>query len=127
MPPSLAPTGISRASPVVPTPNTLVKFSAVAGALAFLAWADSGRLPHLLCPFLGLTGLPCPFCGMTRALQAWMHGDPALALRFHLLSPLVLAALVPLAFGFRLPGWTWKGLAAAFLAFGLFRIANATL
>jgi hypothetical protein len=56
-----------------------------------------------------------------------MHADPAAAFAFHPLSLPVLAALAALALGLRPPAWTWKSLAAALLAFGLFRIANATL
>lgn len=110
-----------------PTSNAVAKFSVVAGLLAVLAFVDLSRLPALPCPFLSLTGIPCPFCGMTRALHAWMHADPAAAFAFHPLSLPVLAALAALALGLRLPAWTWKSLAAALLAFGLFRIANATL
>ena len=31
--------------------------------------------PPLACPLLTATGIPCPFCGMTRAVVAAVHGD----------------------------------------------------
>jgi hypothetical protein len=46
-----------------------------------------------LCPFKLLTGLPCPGCGMTRALIYCAHGDWHTALAFHPLGPLVFGAL----------------------------------
>lgn len=46
------------------------------------------------CPFLALTGVPCPFCGLTRATIALGHGDVHGALGFHPLAPLVLALIL---------------------------------
>ena len=31
--------------------------------------------PPLACPLLARTGIPCPLCGMTRAVVAAVHGD----------------------------------------------------
>lgn len=42
------------------------------------------------CIFADLTGLPCPGCGMTRSLTAWLRGDVSSALRFHPLSPFLI-------------------------------------
>ena len=52
-----------------------------------------------VCGFLWLTGRPCPFCGMTRALACLLKGDFALAVSFHPLSPLMLTALLGLFIG----------------------------
>jgi hypothetical protein len=46
-----------------------------------------------LCPFRAVLGLPCPGCGMTRALVYCAHGDWSAALAFHPLAPLVFGAL----------------------------------
>ena len=54
--------------------------------VAFVLWR---------CPIAELFGVPCPGCGLTRALLALARGDVAGAVRLHPLSP----ALVPLAIG----------------------------
>lgn len=46
------------------------------------------------CIFHNLTGLPCPFCGLTRATVCVMHGQPLEALSFHPLSVAVLVFMV---------------------------------
>jgi hypothetical protein len=43
------------------------------------------------CPFRTVTGIDCPFCGMTRATLALGSGELHHALGFHPLAPLVLA------------------------------------
>lgn len=43
------------------------------------------------CPFLTLTGIPCPFCGLTRATVALGSGDFTAAFTYHPLAPLILA------------------------------------
>lgn len=42
-----------------------------------------------LCPFLVLTGLPCPLCGGTRSFAAMWGGDVGRAARLHPLVPLL--------------------------------------
>ncbi len=42
-----------------------------------------------LCPFLKLTGIPCPFCGLTRSLFSLLSGDPLQAFWYHPLGPLL--------------------------------------
>ena len=46
------------------------------------------------CPFLAITGLPCPGCGLTRSVLALMHGHAADSLRWHAFGPLLFAGLV---------------------------------
>ena len=91
-----------------------------------------------LCGFLWLTGRPCPFCGITRALACLLRGDFAVALNFHPLSPLALAALLIVFLGgpFRMvwqrAGWRtvskaslrffWAGSWLLFLVYGSWRI-----
>jgi hypothetical protein len=65
----------------------------LAPGVAFLLAAEATRLGLVLCPFRRLTHLPCPGCGMTRALLALIRGDLHAALAFHPLSPLVAVAL----------------------------------
>ena len=42
-----------------------------------------------LCPFRLVTGLPCPFCGLTHSLLALGQGDFHDSVRFSPLGPLV--------------------------------------
>lgn len=57
------------------------------------------------CPFRALTGLPCPGCGMTRAMLSLGQIKPAGAAAFNPLSiPLFLAMLLYL-FVKRTPSW----------------------
>ena len=49
------------------------------------------------CVFLSITGLPCPFCGMTRATLALGAGDVARAFALHPLAPFVLVASFAMA------------------------------
>ncbi len=54
------------------------------------------HLPDL-CPFRVMTGLPCPGCGMTRALACIAHGHFADSWGFHPLGWAVFAAFVGFA------------------------------
>lgn len=59
--------------------------------------AVSGALDGLWgCPFKRVTGIPCPGCGMTRAVRFLLHGDVASATAMH---PLVWL-FVPLGVAF---------------------------
>lgn len=44
---------------------------------------------HSLCPFLNVTGVPCPFCGLTRSLFSLLHGDLIGALWYHSFGPML--------------------------------------
>ena len=66
------------------------------GSIALVTWLDRVGLAVLpACPFLSVTGLWCPLCGGTRAVQALSGGDVEAALGFNVLVvlavPLVLA------------------------------------
>lgn len=64
---------------------------AVLGVVA-LGAAGYSPDPHFtLCPFRLLTGLPCPFCGVTHSLFALGAGDLGRAVGFSPLGPVVLA------------------------------------
>ncbi len=91
-----------------------------------LALYDAPLEPKFrLCGFLWLTGLPCPFCGMTRALCFLLKGHFSQAIQLHALSPLAAFTIAALGVRQTLPGWWWKLLGAAFVIFGFIRIVMA--
>jgi hypothetical protein len=51
-------------------------------------------LPAWQCTVRDAVGLPCPGCGLSRAMTALLHGDWRAALVQHAFAPVVLAALV---------------------------------
>ena len=74
----------------------------------FATWGSLGMLllvSHLppdgagvpVCLFRAISGLPCPGCGMTRALSSLIQGNPAAALDYHPFSFLVLPLFLLLA------------------------------
>jgi len=75
----------------------------LAGARVSLAWP----LPLPFCLLKRLTGIPCPFCGSTRCLQACSRLDFAAALQW---NPLALVACA--------------GIAAWFIAWAVDRLWN---
>jgi hypothetical protein len=93
------------------------------------------------CPFLAITGLPCPTCGITRAARLALHGDFAGAFRMHPLFAPILAACMALAvaelISYRRTGlwgevlerrpvrWSLSGLALVTLLVWLARFAGA--
>jgi hypothetical protein len=67
------------------------------GAVALGAATDARPSDDLtLCPFRLVTGLPCPFCGLTHSLLALGQGDLDDSVRFSPIGPLValVAAVV---------------------------------
>lgn len=73
-----------------PGHNAMGRLAAVAAGLLMLAWLP---MPHTVCPFRMLTGLPCPFCGGTHAGIDLGRGHPVAALRA---SPLAVCGAVAL-------------------------------
>lgn len=63
-------------------------------ALPAALQAAAGSDGPALCPFRLATGLPCPFCGGTRALAAAARGDVDAALRLNAVWPIVALVLV---------------------------------
>ena len=88
-----------------PAPSSLDRFTRAAPAptivlLAFLLPVPQhgaiGRLPSV-CLFHYLTGLPCPGCGLTRAVVCTAHGLWREAIFYHPLGPLFFAAFLGIA------------------------------
>jgi hypothetical protein len=70
---------------------------------------------RLVCPLKVVTGVPCPTCGSTRAVQALMSADFVAALQLNPLTTLALGAWALFAvYGAvtvmaRLPRFRWSG------------------
>ena len=75
-------------------------------AAAFAAVAAE-RLENgpVLCVFRGLTGVPCPGCGLTRGVAWLMRGKIGRAAEYHPLAPLLAVEAVV--------GWVLAGLVLA--------------
>jgi hypothetical protein len=108
--------------------NNTVEFTQVRGrdlriaALGLLGaaalWRVSPVHPPLVCPLRATTGVPCPFCGMTRAVVAAVHGDLLGSLRYNPGGVLVLALVAYVIVRARLPAtrapvWIVAGLLGA--------------
>jgi hypothetical protein len=78
----------------------LLAFGLLAGTLLLplvaFDWVTApGSL--VLCPLRAVTGVPCPSCGLTRALAHLERGHWAEAVRFHPFAPLVFLLVLALA------------------------------
>jgi hypothetical protein len=60
-----------------------VRYAGAAMLGAALVWPALPVHPPYPCPLRSTTGLPCPFCGMTRAVVAAVHGDIGASLRYN--------------------------------------------
>lgn len=97
--------------PPVPLSTHEVRFrwAAIGGALLLgllLAVPGLGRLAFSdwPSPFHDLTGLPCPFCGMTRSGQSLLAGDWERAFYYNALGPVLalMAGIFLIAYGVEL-------------------------
>jgi hypothetical protein len=75
-----------------------------------------------VCGFHWLTGRPCPFCGLTRAMFAIAKGHMAQAMHFNALSPLAALMLLSLFSKGPFRDRLWTGGLAAFAIYGVYRI-----
>ncbi|MGQ0824413.1 MAG: DUF2752 domain-containing protein [Actinomycetota bacterium] len=64
--------------------------------------------PSLACPLRTTTGIPCPMCGMTRAVVAAAHGDVGASLRYNPVGIVVLALAVALVLAPSLARARWR-------------------
>jgi hypothetical protein len=65
------------------------------GALAVSSILNPSRVTELsLCPIFHLTGVECPFCGMTRSFVSITHARFSEALDYNIGSPLIYGAFV---------------------------------
>ena len=78
-------------SPVLRDRKLAFVVTGVAGVQIALV---SLSLPGWVCPFFRLTGIPCPGCGLTRAVILLLKGDFRDSLRFHAFAPIFLLAAV---------------------------------
>ena len=105
-------------------PNSILCRLLVSGGGLVLLWGVLQLLIHVgyTCPIRALLHVPCPGCGMTRALEAALHLQFAQAWRAHPLYPLLLGYGVWLLVsywrrGFRRFPWRWwAGSLTLFLA-----------
>jgi hypothetical protein len=94
----------------------LAGVAAATAGLAVVAAPVAPALARLLpgCVFHGVTGLPCPACGTTRAALALLAGDPIAALA---LNPLAtFAAVAGGVLAFAAPAWLAAGGAVPYRA-----------
>lgn len=76
---------------------------AAGGMVAIAAvWPILPVHPPFACPLRSVTGIPCPFCGMTRAVVAAAHGHLGASLAFNPGGIFVLALAVVAIFR---PAW----------------------
>jgi hypothetical protein len=63
--------------------NALWAALALGAAAVFAKVIVVSHLPLFQCWLRKFTGIPCPSCGCTRSLLAWLDGDPGQAFRFN--------------------------------------------
>lgn len=67
---------------------------ALAGAAVLHAGLVFLGLPGWHCPLRYGLGIPCPGCGLSRAMAALVHGDWRTSLTFHAFAPFFLIGLM---------------------------------
>lgn len=94
-----------------------VRVAGVGAAMAVLSLAarsvDGFESGPIVCPFRLVTGLPCPFCGSTRAVGAVLQGDLVGSLALNPIGPLTMVLVVVALVA---PRWTrtrWQQLKAS--------------
>jgi hypothetical protein len=94
-----------------PENDIRIAMAGLVGAAA--VWPLLPVHPPFRCPLRSVTGIPCPFCGMTRACVAVMHGHLGTSLSFNPGGIFVIAIAIVLVFRPRLisllrgRAWFW--------------------
>ena len=108
-----APPGAAGAPPAGRPPARRLHAWLLAGAAGFAGlavlhfWTPAEHGGFILCPMRLFAGLPCPGCGMTRAMAHLAKGEWAAAWRDHPFSPFLAVELASgwAAWGAVLAGW----------------------
>ena len=101
MPPNMLPS--NAFAPVSPLLRDRKFALVVAGTAGVQIALVSLSLPGWECPFFRVTGIPCPGCGLTRAVILLLKGDVSGSLRFHAFAPILLLTAVSLILFLILP------------------------
>jgi hypothetical protein len=101
MPPTMLPS--NAFAPVSPLLRDRKFAMVIAGTVGVQIALVSLSLPGWECPFFRVTGIPCPGCGLTRAVILLLKGDLQASLRFHAFAPIVLLSAVALVLVLLLP------------------------
>ena len=82
----------------------------LAAFLIFPFLTPSGDTGFVTCRFHELTGLSCPTCGISRSLDALVHGHLAESFRMHLFGPVIYLIALGLFVKVTVAGVTGKNL-----------------
>jgi len=63
---------------------------AISGAVGLHLTLVTFNLPSWQCPIRATLGIPCPGCGLSRAIAAILHGDWQTALTIHAFAPIAI-------------------------------------
>lgn len=75
----------------------------IVGAAGLQAGLVGLGWPGWPCPFLHITGLPCPGCGLSRAIMLLLHGEWRASLELHAFASIFVTALLLVAWATILP------------------------
>jgi hypothetical protein len=87
-----------------------LRYAGAAMLGAAFVWPVLPVHPPYACPLRTVTGVPCPLCGMTRAVVAAVHGDLAASLRYNPGGILLVVVAIAMVLGWRaqrvhIPPW----------------------
>ena len=85
--------------------NRAASLALVGAAGAHLLLVALG-LPSFVCPIRAATGVPCPGCGLSRAVGALAHGDLRTTLALHAFAPALVLLMTVVAIISILPATT---------------------